>query len=108
MADGPFNFFRATCYRFARKLPILLPKLGEAIRVPSVGDAHIANWGTWRDAEGRLVWGVNDFDDAALLPYTYDLLRLTTSARLSGDVAGTPQQQAEAIHAGYRDGLSKP
>jgi Uncharacterized protein conserved in bacteria (DUF2252) len=108
MAEDPFKFFRATSYRFARKLPVLFPQLVDAIHVPSVGDAHIANWGTWRDAEGRLVWGVNDFDDAALLPYTCDLLRLATSARLSGDVAGKAEQQATAILSGYRDGLSKP
>jgi Uncharacterized protein conserved in bacteria (DUF2252) len=108
MADDAFMFFRATCYRFARKIPERLPELGRAPRVPSVGDAHIANWGTWRDAEGRLVWGVNDFDDGAVLPYTYDLLRLATSARLSGDVTGDPERQAKAILDGYKAGLSNP
>lgn len=97
MAESPFKFFRATCYRFARTISDLLPELGDAPRVPSVGDAHIENWGTWRDAEGRLVWGVNDFDDAAILPYTYDLLRLATSALLSGEVPNSPQQQAAEI-----------
>ena len=90
------------------RFPDLLPELGDAPRVPSVGDAHIENWGTWRDAEGRLVWGVNDFDDAAILPYTYDLLRLATSALLSGEVPNSPQQQAAEILRGYRKGLSKP
>ena len=108
MAESPFKFFRATCYRFARTIPDLLPELGDAPRVPSVGDAHIENWGTWRDAEGRFVCGVNDFDDAAILPYTYDLLRLATSALLSGEVPNSPQQQAAEILHGYRKGLSKP
>ena len=108
MARDPFKFFRSTCYRFARKTCELLPDLGEARHVPSVGDAHVENWGTWRDGEGRLVWGVNDFDDAALLPYTYDLLRLATSARLSGQVIGSPKDQASAILNGYHGGLSKP
>ena len=27
------------------------------------------NFGTWRDADGRLVWGVNDFDEAAVMPW---------------------------------------
>ena len=30
----------------------------------SVGDLHVENFGTWRDSEGRLIWGINDFDEA--------------------------------------------
>ena len=108
MARDQFKFFRSTCYRFARKTRELLPDLGNARPVPSVGDAHVENWGTWRDDEGRLVWGVNDFDDSALLPYTYDLLRLATSAQLSGQVSGSPKDQVATILNGYNDGLSKP
>ena len=50
----------------------------------AVGDMHVENFGTWRDAEGRLVWGVNDFDEAAKMPYTIDLVRLAASAMLAG------------------------
>ena len=48
--------------------------------VLAVGDIHLENFGTWRDADGRLVWGVNDFDEAAEMPYVLDLIRLATSA----------------------------
>lgn len=108
MAKDPFKFFRATCFRFARKVGTLLPDLAEAPTAPGVGDAHIENWGTWRDAEGRLVWGVNDFDEAADLPYTYDLLRLATSARLAPGLPGSDRERTAAILVGYRDGLSDP
>ena len=40
-------------------------------------------FGTWRDKEGRLVWGVNDCDEAARMPYAVDLMRLVTSAILA-------------------------
>jgi hypothetical protein len=109
MAKDPFKFFRATCFRFARKIPKLLPgHLCDAPVVPSVGDAHIENWGTWRDGEGRLVWGVNDFDDAALLPYTYDLVRLATSTRLAPGLPGTRRDRVASILEGYRAGLEHP
>jgi uncharacterized protein (DUF2252 family) len=36
--------------------------------VLAVGDLHADNFGTWRDREGRLIWGINDFYDAYLLP----------------------------------------
>ena len=35
-------------------------------------------YGTWRDTEGRLVWGINDFDEAYPSPYTNDLVRLAS------------------------------
>ena len=50
----------------------------------AVGDIHIENFGTWRDNDGRLIWGVNDFDEAAEMPYALDLVRLTTSAPSPG------------------------
>jgi hypothetical protein len=108
MASDAFKFFRATSFRFARKLDKWLPQLGCAPQAPSVGDAHIENWGTWRDGEGRLVWGVNDFDDAAVLPYTYDLLRLATSAVLAPGLPGSNGERAAAITSGYRQGLNAP
>lgn len=36
----------------------------------AIGDLHVENYGTWRDAEGRWVWGVNDFDEAFPMAYT--------------------------------------
>jgi hypothetical protein len=113
MADDAFDFFRATCFRFAKQLDSWLPafrrqSFAESLHVPSTGDSHIENWGTWRDGEGRLVWGVNDFDESAILPYAYDLLRLATSAELAPNLPGDGQERAKAILDGYRQGLAMP
>ncbi len=108
MTSGPLMFFRATCFRFATQIDAINADDARAPKVLSVGDAHFENWGTWRDAEGRLVWGVNDFDEAALLPYTYDLVRLAASFGLAD---GLPLELTEYVNAlldGYRKGLSKP
>lgn len=77
-------------------------------RTLCVGDIHLENFGTWRDADARLVWGVNDFDEAATMPYVFDLIRLATSARLAPNVQLTPDAAADAILAGYREGLLAP
>ena len=72
--------------------------------VTAVGDLHVENFGTWRDAEGRLVWGVNDIDEAAALPYTQDLVRLATSACLAirqGHFAVSNRVMCDAILEGY-------
>jgi uncharacterized protein (DUF2252 family) len=76
MAHDAFSFLRATFYRWAQLFPRLCPGLNGAPFVLSVGDLHVENFGTWRDIEGRLVWGVNDFGEAFPLPYTADLTRL--------------------------------
>ncbi len=83
MAEAVFPFFRATFYRWVQLWPEVCPELAKAPRILAVGDLHVENFGTWRDVEGRLIWGVNDFDEAAMLPYTLDLVRLAASALLA-------------------------
>jgi hypothetical protein len=112
MAASPFTFLRATYWRWAEAMPALWSPAAPGVSVLAVGDIHVENFGTWRDAEGRLVFGVNDFDEAAAMPWPLDLLRLATSAHLAhkdpakGD-ADMPQAAA-AIMAGYGKGLAKP
>src|SRR4051812_39135817 len=77
---GAFIFFRATFYRWAQIWPKLCAELAQAPVVLAVGDLHVENFGTWHNAEDILVWGVNDVDEAYVLPYTSDLVRLAVSA----------------------------
>ncbi len=110
MAQDVFSFLRATFYRWMQLFPALCPKLARAPTVLAVGDLHVENYGTWSDAEGRLVWGVNDFDEAFPLPYTVDLVRLATSAGLAvetGHLSITPAHACAAILEGYTKGLDK-
>src|SRR6266478_6066030 len=104
MAENPFSFFRATFYRWVQVWPQICPELATAPLVLGVGDLHVENFGTWRDQEGRLVWGVNDFDEAFDLPYTNDLVRLALSAHLAisaNHLALRPADACEAILKGY-------
>ncbi len=83
MRTGPFPFLRATYYRWAQIWADVCPEAAAAPGVLAVGDLHVENFGTWRDIEGRLIWGINDFDEAWRMPYTNDLVRLATSALLA-------------------------
>jgi hypothetical protein len=107
MKKSAFIFLRATYFRWAKKIPTLCPELMDAPQVLSVGDLHLENFGTWRDADGRLVWGANDFDEAAVMPYPLDLVRLATSIRLS-DLTVSNQAAAAALLKGYKAGLAQP
>jgi hypothetical protein len=108
MREDPFVFLRGTYFRWARKIEDLCPTLCDAPHVLCVGDVHLENYGTWRDAEGRLVWGINDFDEAAKMPYLFDLVRLTTSALLAPGMRLGRAAISRAILAGYRKGLADP
>ena len=109
MAESPFRFLRATFYRWVQVWPEVCPDVARAPQVLAVGDLHVENFGTWRDSDGRLIWGVNDFDEASIFPYTIDLVRLTTSALLAtcqSSLAFRPKDAAEAILEGYERGLA--
>jgi len=95
MAADAFRFLRATFYRWCQLWSDICPEEAQAPVVLAVGDLHEENFGTWRDIEGRLVWGINDFDEACQSPYTIDLVRLATSAHLA--------ITAEHLKIGVRD-----
>jgi len=110
MAESPFPFLRATFYRWVQRWPEVCFDLAAAPGVLSVGDLHVENFGTWRDAEGRLIWGINDFDEAYPLPYTNDLVRLAASAILAireNHLSLDAQNACDAILAGYRATLDQ-
>ena len=110
MAASPFAFFRATFYRWAQWWPIICPELTKAPEVLAVGDLHVENFGTWRDVEGRLIWGVNDFDEAWPAAYTVDLVRLLASCYLAIEeehLSIGRKQARTAIEEGYRASLAK-
>lgn len=48
------------------------------------GDLHAENFGTYLDANGRLIFNVNDFDEAYVGPFTWDLKRFAASVALIG------------------------
>jgi Uncharacterized protein conserved in bacteria (DUF2252) len=109
MALSAFPFLRATFYRWAQWWPVVCPELARAPQVLTVGDLHVENFGTWRDLEGRLIWGVNDFDEAWPASYAVDLVRLVASAYLAIDeqhLTITRKAAREAIEEGYRDSIA--
>jgi hypothetical protein len=109
MKQDVFSFLRATFYRWMQLWPEVCSGCAAAPKVLAVGDLHVENFGTWRDVEGRLVWGINDFDEAFELPYTIDLVRLGASAHMAIKGAhlriGT-KDACDAVLAGYEKGIN--
>ncbi|HEX3472082.1 MAG TPA: DUF2252 family protein [Silvibacterium sp.] len=108
MRESPFLFLRGTFYRWAQQWPSICADLCSAPKVLAVGDLHINSFGTWRDAEGRLCWGVDDFDESYPLPCTNDLVRLAASMKIVIDAEGLAvklRDGCDAIFEGYRQSL---
>src|SRR5262249_19946737 len=108
MREGVFPFFRATFYRWIQVWPEICSDLATAPKVLAIGDVHVENFGTWRDREGRLIWGVNDFDEAYPLPYTNDLVRLAASAEIADatdKLRMKPKEGCDAILTGYTEAI---
>jgi hypothetical protein len=109
MGTAIFPFFRGTFYRWSQLFPQACPECATAPELLAVGDLHVENFGTWRDVEGRLVWGINDFDEASMMPYTIDLVRLAASAHLAIDSEQLriPHRDAcAAILSGYKESIA--
>jgi len=110
MKESPFLFLRGTFYRWAQQWPSICTDLCNAPQVLAVGDLHVNSFGTWRDAEGRLCWGVDDFDESYPLPYANDLVRLAASMKIVIDTEGLAvklKDGCDAILEGYRQSLKK-
>jgi uncharacterized protein (DUF2252 family) len=105
-----FEFFGGTYYRWAQLWPQFCSGSRRAPIVLSVGDLHIDSYGTWRDAEGRMCWGVDDFDESWPLPYTNDLTRLAASvkvARKEGILSIRTKRACEILLKAYERTLSE-
>jgi hypothetical protein len=111
MRADAFLFFRATFYRWTQLWAEKCAKLADTPEVLAVGDLHLENFGTWRDIEGRLVWGVNDFDEAHPMAFANDLVRLSVSAllaaRSSPQFRLTPAEVCAQLVDGYREQMDQ-
>ena len=108
MKEAAFPFLRATYYRWAQRWLEICADLAKAPHVLAVGDLHVENFGSWRDVEGRLIWGVNDFDEAHPASYANDLVRLAVSAHLAAEAGHLPLERkdiCDAILEGYREAM---
>jgi uncharacterized protein (DUF2252 family) len=85
MRDNAFAFLRGTCHLFYRGLP----RDKVLVRAPlawSCGDLHLQNFGSYKGDNRLAYFDLNDFDEAALAPCSWDLLRLLVSVQVAADV----------------------
>ncbi|MEV0223562.1 DUF2252 domain-containing protein [Streptomyces sp. NPDC050704] len=110
MAASAFAFYRGTAGLFYHDLTADIgfgPKRGgpyldeRTSRVWIHGDLHAENFGTYMDAQGRLIFNVNDFDEAYVGPFTWDLKRLAASVALIGYAKALSDEQITGLVRTY-------
>jgi uncharacterized protein (DUF2252 family) len=86
MAADPFAFYRGSASLFYADMREQDDPWADerTSRVWIQGDLHAQNFGTYMDGAGHLVFDVNDFDEAYLGHFTWDLRRLVASLALMG------------------------
>ncbi|MGW0363429.1 DUF2252 domain-containing protein [Streptomyces sp. NPDC002990] len=115
MAASAFAFYRGTACLFYADLegdrqagPYLDERTG---RVWIHGDLHAENFGTYMDSTGRLIFNVNDFDEAYVGPFTWDLKRFAASIALIGYTKALSDEQISElvrVYAGaYRERIHR-
>ncbi|MDT5102143.1 MAG: hypothetical protein QOC76_5880 [Mycobacterium sp.] len=84
MAADPFAFYRGSACVFYADIANREDRWADERtgRVWIQGDLHTENFGTYMDGEGRLIFDVNDFDEAFVGHFTWDLQRFAASVAL--------------------------
>jgi uncharacterized protein (DUF2252 family) len=103
MAKDPHAFFRGTACLFdvdvtAREDAFVDDRTS---RIWIHGDLHVENFGTYLSSEGVLVFDVNDFDEAYLGHFTWDLMRFAASLALTCWQKALPEEEVRRLVARY-------
>ena len=96
MRQNPFAFLRGTCHLFYERLP------NDAIfrRAPATwvcGDLHFENFGSYKGDNRLVFFDMNDFDEGALAPCTWDLVRFLASVLVGAGDLGVARRDARTL-----------
>ena len=100
MRADPFTFFRGTDHLFCRDWPELRP-LDVGPDVLICGDLHLENFGAHRTTEGDFRYDLNDFDEAAVAPCSFDVVRCAASIILASEQWKLRPSQATGMALAY-------
>jgi uncharacterized protein (DUF2252 family) len=103
MAADPFAFFRGTaCLYYADVTQMSDPFADDRTgRIWIHGDLHAENFGTYLDSDGRLTFDVNDFDEAYVGDFSWDLRRFAASLAVLGWQKALPERTVRDLVARY-------
>jgi uncharacterized protein (DUF2252 family) len=98
----PYAFYRGTSQLFYRNLP-RNAVLAAAPALLVCGDLHLENFGAYKGDNRLAYFDLNDFDEAALAPFTLDLLRFVGSIHVAASHLRLSTRQAEGLGSLFLD-----
>jgi uncharacterized protein (DUF2252 family) len=103
MAADPFAFYRGSACLFYADLREVDDRWADerTSRVWIHGDLHIENFGTYMNSEGVLTFDVNDFDEAYVGHFSWDLRRFVASLALMGWQKALPEDAVRELAGDY-------
>ena len=103
MARDPHAFYRGSACLFYRDVTAEEDDWAAhgAERIWIHGDLHVENFGTYLNSAGRLIFDINDFDEAYLGRFTWDLQRFAASLALLGWQKALPEDAIRKLVARY-------
>lgn len=109
MRASPFAFLRGSCHLFYDRLPVRgLNK--DFPLVWACGDLHLENFGSYKGDSREVYFDLNDFDEAALAPASWDLVRMLASIWLGAhdisDKSDDVRKACEVFLRAYCSALS--
>ena len=96
MRSSQFGFLRATCHLFYDHLP----RSGLFKSAPLTwicGDLHLENFGSYKGNNRLAYFDLNDFDEAALAPASWELVRMLTSLLVGAESLSIRRSEAHAL-----------
>ena len=96
MRASAFAFLRGTCHLFYNRLPHS-GVFKSAPLVWACGDLHLENFGSYKGDNRLAYFDMNDFDESALAPASWDLVRFLTSLRIGTDSLSVSDTEARDL-----------
>lgn len=93
MRANSFGFFRGTCHLFYEDLAGN-SVLNDTPPVWVCGDLHLENFGSYKGDNKLVYFDINDFDEAALAPASWEITRFLTSILVGAATLGVNQSEA--------------
>ena len=86
MYQNVFRFFRGTCHLYYEDYAAQNPYPTDPTRAWISGDLHLENFGSYKGNNRLVYFDINDFDEAALAPCSWELTRFVTGLLLAANV----------------------
>jgi len=107
MCKSPFSFFRGTAHLFWEDVATRRRALPEGPLVWASGDLHFENFGSFQGDNGLSYFDLNDFDEAALAPVTWEVSRFVASAYVAAPSLNLTRAKITELVESFLDAYQK-